>query len=244
MTKISIIILLLLFVFFLIIINTYYSNGCLPENSNNTDQDVSNTATVAILLTMCYRNYEKDTYKKELYDSCISGWIKEKKTIFIVESSMYKFPDSLKSDNIHICSFDIEYNGDSSNMESRSILHALEYFEKQLKDYTHILKITGRYFIPTIYEHLNISNNIDFIFQHSNTPIIRSQNSEIFGFKKELGIKVFNTIINKSYIMEKYLYTIYNPDNSLCNYKYIILPPIENINNVKRGGDGLVVNPL
>lgn len=237
--KIFLLFFILLILFILQII--YYRN----KNYMGCNQG-DNTNKVFILLTMCYRsgNLKDEKYKKDLYDSCIREWAKKDIPIFIVESSRSPYPLYIadQSENIHVCSIDIETNGSSTNMEARSILHALEYFKDHLTQYTHVIKISGRYFIPKIINHLNFPSDTYFIFQHRNDPLIQWQNSEIFGCKKEIAFDIFNKISNGNDLMEIELYNLYNSNKN--RFKWTRLPPFENHNNVKRGGDGLVVNPL
>ena len=83
----------------------------------------------------------------------------------------------------------------------------MNFFKNEMKPYTHIIKITGRYYIPGLEKQLLFIPDADMLLQsrfHENF-----QHSEIFGFKKELTNDIFETLTKASHpMMEKRLYDL------------------------------------
>lgn len=181
---------------------------------------------VAILLTTCVRTKGV----KEYYLRAINRWLKTSFPIFVVESSGYTFPEF---EELNICSFNLENEHSSSQYEAKSILYALNFFKDQLADYTHIIKITGRYFLDLVEPF----KDVDIILQSCKNDAIKWNNSEIFGFRKEHAEKILTPILEVGF-MEEAIYKFAK------KHKFQRLKPIENYYKSKRGGDGLVVDPL
>lgn len=193
---------------------------------------------VAILLTTCFRNNKnsKDIYKREYYKKSIKLWQKSNLPIFIVESSNYSLK-KYENQNIKTCTFDLPEGSMSSSTqyEAKSILHALEVFKEDLKNYSHVIKITGRYFIK-IKKILDNLTNVDLFLQYTKSH--KWNNSEIFGFRLGIEDIIFKRMLINGTLMEEILY-----DLSKEGYTYIRLPPINNFLNVKRS-DSLIIQPL
>ena len=207
---------------------------------------LANTMKTAILLTACFNRNgkEKEYLRKAYYMIAIHNWLnKTNLPIFIVDSSDYTYPE-FHDTRLRVCSFnqnDIDKNYHSSSQyEAHSIIYAMDYFKNELKEYTHIIKITGRYYLNIEEILSNLENeDCDVIVQHQHNDEISWQNSELFGFRNGLQHDIlFDRVISKKMLMECALY-----DVSLNN-SYIRLPPIENLHKATRGGDGLTVNPL
>jgi hypothetical protein len=86
----------------------------------------------------------------------------------------------------------------------------------------------------------NIPYKYDLYLQATRTPDL--QNSEVFGFKRILGQDIFTPLADKTdtLIMEERLWNISHTDK----YTSYVLPYLQNIYKVPRGGDKLVVDPL
>ncbi len=190
-----------------------------------------------VLLTSCVRSKDINDRRKEYYLRAINDWLnKTNLDIFIVESSNYTFPE-FNNTRLRICSFNLENEPSSSQYEAKSILYAIEYFKSDFLNYTHILKVTARYYIEI--EHIlpTINEDMEIILQSCVNHIINWNNSEFYGFKIGTEQIFLNNIINTGF-MEHTIYE-YSKYAKSCR-----LEPIENIYNVERGGDKLIINPL
>ncbi len=194
-----------------------------------------------VLLTTCVyaKNNSNDEIeeRKELYSKQINRWINETHLpIFVVESSGYTFNEIPKNDRLHIFSFTIDDNlmTSSTKGEKISINYAIKQMERfnQYKKASHVLKVTGRYFLEGIENKLD--DKFDLYLQLHRNDVINVQNSEYYGIRKELIIPFLNSINNK--LMEHALY------NFSLNTTWTTIGPFPN--NVKRGGDKIIVNPL
>lgn len=194
-----------------------------------------------VLLTTCVHakgisNNEIEE-RKELYSKQINRWINETNLpIFVVESSGYKFDEIPKNNRLHIFSFTINDNLNTSSTESEkiSINYAIKQMEKfrKYKKASHVLKVTGRYFLEGIENKLD--DKFDLYLQLHRNDVIKFQNSEYYGIRKELIVPFLNSVNN--ILMEHALY------NFSLNTTWATIGPFPN--NVKRGGDKLVINPL
>ena len=187
---------------------------------------------VAILLTTCRRKNNNNDNKEYYYKISIASWLyKTKLPIFIVESSGIGFPEFENTRaKIYTCNLLPNTYSSSSQYEANSILMAMNSFKKDMEEYTHIIKITGRYFI-NIENVLPKLSNKDIFYQYLHNN--KLQHSEIFGFRKDL-YNIFEKI-SKNGLMEEYIYTL------SIKYSYLRLPPFRNIIMSKRGGDNILL---
>jgi hypothetical protein len=170
------------------------------------------------------------------YLQAIKDWLeKTRLPIFIVESSGYTFPE-FKNTRLKVCSFDLTNQASSSQYEARSILHALDYFKDDLKPYTHILKVTARYYVD-VENILSSLPDVDMILQYQHNHVIQWNNSEVFGFRKGCEHCFLQPIIDLG-MMEHAIYQ-FAYSHSFCR-----LPPLPNVYKARRGGDNLMVDPL
>jgi hypothetical protein len=194
----------------------------------------------AILLTSCVRINNPDDLKMTYYLNAIKDWLeKTNLPIFIVESSGYTFPEFANT-RLKVCSFNITSLGSSTKSEAASILYAMDYFKNELKPYTHIMKVTGRYYLDIENILPNISN-VDIILQSTHNDNIKINNSEIFGYRNGNEGEILNPILDPNIdagIMEEVIYKYAQL------HTYERLPPLINKNKVRRGGDNLIVDPL
>ena len=197
-----------------------------------------------ILLTTCVnRKSQTPEQRKEIlsiYQRSINDWLtKTTLPICVVDSSDYAFNEFLGT-RLIVVHYMCKETGSSTICESMSILYALEH-SKELKRYENIVKITGRYYIPNMKETLeNIPYSYDLYLQATRTPDL--QNSEVFGFKQHLGKAIFTPLADKTdtLTMEESIWNTSHTDK----YTSYVLPYLQNIYKVARGGDKLVVDPL
>lgn len=175
----------------------------------------------------------------DLYRRSIGRWLKETSLpIFVVESSGYTFPE-FKDTRLKVFSFDLPgpYSS-SSQYEARSLITALEAFEADMETYTHVLKVTARYFLPEIESILqNVEPDLDVYLQNTHDREIHWNNSELLGFRKTMARSFFEPIFDLG-LMERRVWEI---SETYCHTR---LPPIPNTERVVRGGDGRCVDPL
>jgi len=197
-----------------------------------------------VLLTTCLNPGNKNDlneirYRMELYNYQIKKWLNETNMrIVVVESTGYNFPDII-NDRLTVITFkfDKQYNS-SSQYEARSIIYAIN----QIKDMdfyiksTHILKVTGRYFLENIETVLNNSEqDLDLYLQYWRDDSIRWQNTEYFGIRKELFTQMVEPILNDGLIEHCFF------DFSV-NKKYCFIGKFPN--NIRRGGDKMLFKEL
>jgi hypothetical protein len=191
----------------------------------------------AVLLTSCVRINYPDDKRKEYYLRAIRDWLeKTNLPIFIVESSNYTFPE-FNNTRLKVFSFNLENEPSTSQYEAKSILNAMEYFKNDFMNYTHILKVTARYYLDVEEIIQYVPEDSEIILQHCVNHSINWNNSEIYGFKIGHEQIFLNDIIHLGF-METTIYKY------ALNHIMYRLPPINNIYNVERGGDKLIINPL
>lgn len=214
-----------------------------------------------ILLTCCVNpSYvtKKDSEKRKgIYLKVINKWLAETKfEIYCVDSSNYDFLE-IDNSRFHICSF-LYKNKDptigKTNGEVKSILKAYKYFKKEWKkkNYTHVIKITGRYFLEDL-EKLTKSKRMlfskkdlwtqQFYYRSFLSSIgayfLPRTNSEIFILRITKIYEAFSkNRKDKNIIMEHHLYLMEE------KYRYGKLPKLKNTLKVKRGGDNLLLEYL
>ena len=247
---ILIIIFSLLIIFYIINIkkNNIYDNYVKKFNSVNIiEPDFKNNWIV--LLTTCVQptitqndgneyNEKKINDRKELYIKQINRWLNETNLqIVVVDSSGYKFLE-INNKRLTVIDFNIDTKlSGSSQYEAISIIYALNKIKEMniLNNCTHILKVTGRYFLENIEDTLNnTEQDLDLYLQTHRNDDIKWQNTEYYGIKKDLLTPMLESIINKG-LMENNLYN-YSLD---CNYTKI--GPFKN--NIKRE-DNLLIEDL
>jgi hypothetical protein len=197
-----------------------------------------------VLLTTCLNpdnknNLNEIRFRMELYNYQIKKWLNETNMrIVVVESTGYSFPDIIH-DRLTVVNlkFDKKYNS-SSQYEARSIIYAID----QIKDMdfyikcTHILKVTGRYFLQNIENVLNNSEqDLDLYLQYWRHDGNKWQNTEYFGIRKELLLPMVQPILDNGLIEHCFF------EFSL-NKKYCFIGRFPN--NIPRGGDRYLYTEL
>ena len=191
----------------------------------------------AVLLTSCVRSTKPNDKRLFYYRRAIINWLlKTNLPLFIVESSGFTFP-GFSNSRLNVCTCDLRDRASSSQYEADSILFAMDYFKDKLKDYTHILKVTARYYV-NIENILPNIKDVDIVLQSQSNNSIEWNNSEIFGFRNGVENFLKEIATPNLGIMEKLIYKF------SLTHSFDRLPPLKNIYKVPRGGDNLVVNPL
>lgn len=199
-----------------------------------------------ILLTTAIGVGNQSEYRKNLYLKQIEKWVTNTNYfIFIVESTGngHLF-NNMKNQNINridIISINLEKNSSSSILEALSLKEAVNHINNTNigKEITHILKVTGRYFLPNIQNSLeNVTHDLDFYIQIHTNHKINWQNTEYYGIRKNLLIPMVNNVIENKKLMEHNFYNFINQDDfDLCT-----LGPFPN--KIRRGGDNMLLNKL
>jgi hypothetical protein len=198
-----------------------------------------------VLLTMCVKPNQQDrnpneniddviNYRKELYTTVINKWLTYTDLpIYVVESSNYNF-DEIKHDRLKVFAFEGEPQPNSTVAEAKSILYALEKLKNENDDYTHILKVTGKYYLTDIVNILSILPDDYDVYTQQHINYDWGQiNTEYYGIKKNLYYDFANSC---GYNMESHMY-------EFCKNKKTIKFPQTFSNNVKRN-DGQIISNL
>jgi hypothetical protein len=197
-----------------------------------------------ILLTTAVTNFNNtmqySDYRKQLYNYQILQWLKRTNyKIVVVESSGYDFPDII-DERLHKVSFKFNTGlPSSSQYEAQSILNALNDIKNTdfYNNCTHILKVTGRYFLDNVEQHLNRQpQDKDLYLQKHRNDSSKWQHCEYFGIRKEL-FPIFLNSVKDIGLMENRLWDFSVNNKSYCHIGYFS-------NNIRRGGDHLLIKNL
>jgi hypothetical protein len=175
----------------------------------------------------------------ETYLTTIHRWLSTDLPIVVVENSGYTFPE-LKDTRVEVITFDSMKSEPFMNFknffhlkekgiyEINSIHHAC-FHSTQIQNATHLIKVTGRYFIPCLE---GILKNLPY-----NTKAVRQFNSaqcEVVGCKKEYINTIFNyNVLNKNNKISDHIEEVYQ--YRISKIPHVILP-IMPIPPTKRGG--------
>ena len=174
------------------------------------------------------------------YLTSIRQWLLTDLPIVVVENSGYTFPE-LKGTRVEVITFhsekDTEFNHffstllklkDKGIYELRSIRYACEH-SNIIKRCTHIMKVTGRYYIPSLE---GILKKLSF-----KTKAVRQHNSdqcEVFGCRKDYIESIFDYIImNKDSKIIGLIEDVYKYRISMIPH---VVLPIMPISPTQRGG--------
>jgi len=234
------------FIIFFLVNNIFIisKNRVKPQESFD---DNSFSKQWVILLTTCVTPFnatDKDAEdRKELYKKQIQNWLEHTNIpIFVVESSKNTsiFENLNLDNNDKLTYYTLTANNTygSSYGEMTSIKYALEFMKENsyYNEANYILKVTGRYFLNDIENVLNnLEKGGDIYLQKRR--INEWQNSEYYGMKKDLFENFVDGYdMNVKELVETYLYKY------SLNKNYMVIPPFEN--DIPRGGDKLILNPL
>jgi hypothetical protein len=228
--------------------NKYYdnNNGSFYKHTINNHINYNNKWCILLTTAIGMNNEDEINFRKKLYIQQINKWLnKTNYFIFIVESTGngYFFNDIKNQNNnrIDIISLNLEKDTSSSILEAKSIKGAMNYILKTNigKDCTHILKVTGRYFLNSIqYALENITQNADVYIQIHTNHNDKWQNTEYYGIKKELLIPMVENVIHNRIPMEHAFYLFINRSGIKIN----TLGPFDN--DIRRGGDNTLYKKL
>ena len=198
----------------------------------------------AILLTSCVTPFNSKNeidinYRRELYTLQIKRWLSDTNLpIYVVESSGYTFPD-IQHERLKIFSFRMDSGkASSSQYEAISIQYALSHMKQlpEYESYTHIMKVTCRYFLDGIEKVLyEVEQGCDAYLQKHFNPSISWNNSEYFILRKEMMDEFSKKVVNLG-IMENELFK-YTKD-----LKYIRIGGFPNTH--PRGGDKMIITNI
>jgi uncharacterized protein (UPF0147 family) len=208
------------------------------SNDNNMSNNTSaNKNKWIVLLTTAIDVNGENEYRKKLYIKQISKWLHYTDYyIYVIESTGVHL--NIRHERLKFVSFKLPKLASSSQSESTSILHILNNIKNDpvYIDCTHILKVTGRYFLHNINGVLNnCVPDLDVYIQHRYS--IKWQNTEYFGIRKTLLETFLLTVVNEGLMENKFYEFILK--NKL---KFTRIGPF--VNNVARGGDKRIIHPL
>jgi hypothetical protein len=228
---------IIIIILLLILLITLYITNKEKFESNNKNKWI-------VLLTMCVKPNQQDRnpnddideiikYRKELYTKVIKNWLTYTDLpIFVVESSNYNF-DEIKHDRLKVFSFEGEPLPNSSVAEAKSILYALDKLKDCNEDYTHVLKVTGKYYLNGIIQTLSLlPDDYDIYTQQHINHEWRQTNTEYYGIKKDLYYEFANTC---GYNMESHMY-------NFSENKKVIKFPQTFSNDIKRNDGNAISN--
>lgn len=218
------------------ILRSNINNDNVNHVSNNTSE---NKNKWIVLLTIATNVNGENEYRKKLYRNQILKWLRYTDYyIYVIESTGVDL--NITHERLKFVSFELPKLASSSQSEATSILHILNNIKNDpvYIDCTHILKVTGRYFLHNINGVLNnCVPDLDVYIQHRYNHGIKWQNTEYFGIRKTLVEKFLLTVVNQGLMEHKFYEFILK--NKL---KFTRIGPF--VNNVARGGDKRIINPL
>lgn len=199
--------------------------------------------TTTVRLHPIYQHGRNVPHQRLLwYLNVIEHWLRNTKLpIFVVESSGYSF-DELRNRRLIVHSFAVDPERalkSSSQLEAESILRIVEQCKGVMSEFTHILKVTGRYYLENVSDLLaRVPAGVDICLQHTHDPELKWQNSELFGFRRSLTCEIFKPVFEIG-LMEHHLFVL-----AECYSRQYRFPPIHNELMAARGGDGLTIIDL
>ena len=206
-----------------------------------------------VLLTTCVTRNNSSTTRQynKMYTDRILDWISNSSLpIVIVENSGVGFPHL--HEYVSTNRIDIVINNSTqrsyeegvsvSELEAESLNAAIEYMNNhpqgKFDNRTHVLKVTGRYFLANVEEALKEMNgNNDFYLQrHRYIHLSGFQHSEYFGIRKELIHNLTALVFQWKIFMEQALWRV--------SHRYSFELFHHGFPNDVPSGDGLVFDPL
>ena len=199
----------------------------------------------AILLTTTVHvhdtNYLYQTKKEDrlqTYLASIHQWLTTDLPIIVVENSGYTFPE-LKGTRVEVITFDSNKDKEFHHFlhslvqlkgkglyEIRSIRYACEH-SKLLKQCTHFMKVTGRYFIPSLQVILQaLPYSTKAVRQHN------ADQCEVVGCRKDYIETIFDYLVMKDHTFTHHVEDAYKHRISLIPHAVL---PILSISQTQRG---------
>lgn len=212
----------------------------------------NNTMILLMTCTKPYLKSHEEAERRTLYTSVIEQWLtKTNLPIVVVDSSGEQFL-KLKEDHPRLKTYSFELNEhkikkhsldpkSSSSLEAFSFLKALKKLnsDPDFERITHIMKVTGRYYLENIEDKLNNTiRGADVYTQVHKSHMHHWQNTEYFILKKEY----FEAFARKGLEVKECLETNFYNFIKENNLREVTFGPFPN--NTRRGGDKIIVNPL
>ena len=193
----------------------------------------------AILLTTTVHvhdtNYLYQTKKEDrlqTYLASIHQWLTTDLPIIVVENSGYTFPE-LKGTRVEVITFDSNKDKEFHHFlhslvqlkgkglyEIRSIRYACEH-SKLLKQCTHFMKVTGRYFIPSLEGILQtLPSSIKAVRQYN------ADQCEVVGCRKDYIETIFDYLVMKDHTFTHHVEDAYEYRLSLIPHEVLPIMPI------------------
>ena len=224
MIKVLIFIIFIIFVIFIIksIILCIKNEDYVTYNNINSIRNTHLPSHNNVLLLTTYNTKEN----QNMYINNIKWWLENSSfDIYVVNSSGKDFNEDFNSNRLKVFTYD-QYNcapkgKTSTYYELLSIKKIIENFPSIINNYTMIIKLTGKYKLPSLENELRyIPQNIDIIFQNNRYHL--NQNTELIGFKSEKILDIIKYIEECDNIFERCM-------SKIKSKSYIILR-LESIN--------------
>ena len=185
----------------------------------------------AILLTTTVHVHDTN-YLYQTYLASIHQWLTTDLPIIVVENSGYTFPE-LKGTRVEVITFDSNKDKEFHHFlhslvqlkgkglyEIRSIRYACEH-SKLLKQCTHFMKVTGRYFIPSLEGILQtLPSSIKAVRQHN------ADQCEVVGCRKDYVETIFDYLVMKDHTFTHHVEDAYEYRLSLIPHEVLPIMPI------------------
>jgi hypothetical protein len=205
------------------------------------EQYKNNSNKYLIILTTAVNNFNQseNKYRQQLYTEQILKYLNNTKLhVYVVESTGYTFPDIKPNPRLHIYTFKLPKLGSSTLYEKQSLQYIISKLHEtndiNYKNATHIMKITGRYYLDNLEYKLSKLKKSDMYLQKRHNKKIKFQNSEYYIIRKDIYNKFLSGINTK--LMEHHLYDMRK------KHKFKYLDQFNN--NIRRGGSKDLLNPL
>lgn len=207
--------------------------------------------TVIVFLMTCVKPFlkpEQEHDRRQLYEKVIREWLtKTNLEIVVIDSSGETFSELCElHPKLKVVTFVIDENAvvkhhlnklSSSSLESYSFLKALKKID--VGGYSHILKVTGRYYLDGVESHLNTAiQGADVYTQIHKNHRDRWQNTEYFLIKSDLLQLLAEVSIEGRRCLESNFYDFIRTHN----LREVSLGPFPN--NTPRGGDRMIIKNL
>jgi len=208
-----------------------------------------------VILTTCRERGDPESTKKHsmLYMENIMKWSNLSLPLIVVENSGIGYPELEHNlTNLDVVVSNSSNPGSDNVSKAKSFAEAssldsvIEYIDNATKyeNYTHLLKVTGRYFLEGIEDRIrSLPKGKDFYLQKCcfNTKIKGQKHSEYFGIRRGLVKELTSTVRGEAgnhwVIMEAALGKVSRKYSS-------VKIPKGFPNSQPRGGDGRIFNPL
>lgn len=237
---VSLVFLLCIIQLVLVLVLLVYLPRSQPHSRINNPILVISTpfSNIPVALLLCTVNTEE---RRSMYEDVILWWLDQKPVfdLFIVDSTTNSFHPRIES-QCRICHFDQtsvpnyeSIKNNTTELEIIALQHAQDHFALQWTSYTYVVKLTGKYKLPTLYTTLKrvIKDDSTDLFVQS-IHFKDWQNTELFVFKPLLFQNMLNVLnmLEKIY-MEIRLYTAIKL-GALGPYNR--LPVLQNVATYKR----------